>query len=139
MQLLEPPKPNEFDIVIAHALPPRRLDDEIEIAIRIAVAQIRVHRHFAAIDRERAHDTFDRAGRGDQMPHRALGRARRRRARVAAEHRMDRRALAAIVHRRRRAVRIDVVDVAGRRARVGQACRIAWIGPSPSGGESVIR
>ena len=61
----------------ADALTPRSAADEIQIAIGVALAQIRVDRHLAVADRERADGDLDRAGRGDQMSHRALGRAHR--------------------------------------------------------------
>src|SRR5204863_5916755 len=59
----------------ANPLPSRRTGDEVEIAVDVALLEIRVDRHFAMMDGERAHRDFDRAGGGDEVPHRALGRA----------------------------------------------------------------
>ena len=102
----------------ANALPPRRAGDEVEVAVGVALDQVRVDRHFAALDRQRADRDFDRAGRRDQVPHRALGRAHVDAHDVGAEDGARRRGLAAVVHSRRRPVRVQVVDVRRRGAGV---------------------
>jgi hypothetical protein len=52
----------------AHALPSRRTGDEVEIAVDVALHEIRVDRHFAAMDGERAYRDFDGAGGSDEVP-----------------------------------------------------------------------
>src|SRR6478736_5015183 len=52
-----------------HALATWRVEHEIEIAVRIGHTVIRVHRHLAAIDRERAHGDFDGTGGRDKTNH----------------------------------------------------------------------
>ncbi len=73
-QLFEPPNPNELDKVIRTRRCGRR-DDKIQIAVRVALAQVRIDRQLAVSNRQRAHHDLDGAGRRDQMAHRALGRA----------------------------------------------------------------
>ena len=53
----------------------RRAEHEVQVAVGIGLALVRVHRHLAAIDRQRAHRDLDGAGGGDQVAHRALRRA----------------------------------------------------------------
>jgi hypothetical protein len=121
-QLFEPPKPNEFDIATRTALPPRRTDDEIEIAVDVALDQVRIDGHLAAMNGEGAHRDLDCACGGDQVSHRALGGAHVDAHHVVAEHGARRSGFAAVVHAGRRAVRVQVVDVGGRRTGVGERC-----------------
>ena len=80
------------------------------------------------MDRERADGDFHCASGGDQVTHRALGRADRQLIDMLAEHRMRCDTLAAVVHRCRRTVRVEIVDVGGNGAGVRDCCahRLDW-------------
>ena len=61
----------------ADAARARRIAHDVDIAVRVELAQVGVDRQRAVVDRERADRGLDRAGRGDQVAHDALGRADR--------------------------------------------------------------
>src|SRR6266852_5246877 len=70
---------------------------EVEIALRVGLHQVHVHRHDAVMDRERADRSLDRARRGDEVPHQALRRAHGDRGGVRTEDRPNGGALAPVI------------------------------------------
>ena len=139
MQLFEPPKPNELD----SATRTRRRRGSPRTTSRSqsgsSSRRFALTGSVAVPDRERADRRLDRAGRRDQVPHHALRRADRDPLRARAEHRVDRRALAAVVHRRRGAVRVQVVHLVEPRAGVGERLAHRLDRPVADGCESVMR
>ncbi len=120
-QLFEPPKPNELDKVIRTRRSASRADDEIEIAVGVALAQVGIDRQLAVIgSRARRRATSTAPAAAIRWPIELLVELTATSARPVAEHRVDRRALAAVVHVGRRAVRVDVVDVVRRGAGIGE-------------------
>ena len=51
-----------------NARPARRADDEVQVAVDIALGEVRIDGHFAAMDGERAHGDLDGAGSAIRCP-----------------------------------------------------------------------
>jgi hypothetical protein len=84
------------------------------------------------VQRERRDAGLEPARRAEQVPGHRLGGRDRQAARVVAERRLDRHRLEAVVERRRRAVRVDVVDFGGSIPALRTAICMARAPPSPS-------
>ena len=91
------------------------------------------------LDGERGDAAFEAAGGAEQVAGHRLGRRDGELARVVAERALDGQRLELVVERRRRAVRVDVVDLV--RADPGaldRAPRITRMPPSPSSDGAVM-
>ena len=119
---LVPPKPNEFDSAARIVILRATQRHEIEIALRIASNEVRRRRRDLVAHREHGEHRLDAAGRAEQVAGHRLGRRHGELVRVVAERALDRDAFGDVAERRRRAVRVDVVDV-GRRHRRRCAAR----------------
>ncbi len=124
---LVPPKPKELDSAARIGIGARDVRHEVEVALRIAVDQVRRGRRDLVADREHREHRLDAARRTEQVAGHRLGGAHGQLVRVIAECALDRDALGDVAQRCRRAVRIDVVDV-GRRE-PGVAKRVQHAAP----------
>ena len=96
---------------------------DVEIAGWIGILVIDRRRNPLPIQRKRTKRRFDRAGRAERMRIITLGPAYRNAPRMIAEHLFDRRRFRAVVELGRTGVRIDVIDLLGRRVARPRALR----------------
>ena len=102
----------------SHLALARLVANDIQIAIRIGLGEVRVDRQHAVLNSERAEGGLDRASSRDQMSDNALGRTHCETWNKIPEYRVHRGGLATVVHRCGRPVRVEVVDLIQRRASI---------------------
>src|SRR4029077_4061091 len=91
---------------------PRFVRNDAKIGTFIWSAKMDVRRKKLMLEREKADNSFDRAGRAQRVAHHALGRTDRH---AATEKLADCFALGRVVKRRGCSVRVDVIDRTGRK------------------------
>ena len=135
-----PPKPKLFEAADIAARFAGRVGDVIQVALGVGRLVVDRRRQHVVADRQQADDQLGGAGRGDQMPHHALGARDRDLVGLVAEDALDRQRLDLVVDFGARAVGVDVVDVVEvqLRRRPG-AIRRHLAAPRPSGCVSVMR
>ena len=107
---LWPPKPKEFDSTTSTFGRARFADDDVESDVGVDLGGARGRRDQLVDQREHRDDAFEGAGRGERVTEVALD--RRHRGAVVTEDRANGDGLGEVVERRRRAVRVDVRDLA---------------------------
>ena len=110
---LVPPNPKELESARLHLALPGLVGNEIEIAARRGIVEVERRRDHAVIDGEDGEDQLDAAGGAQQVADGRLGRRHREPPGIGAEEALDRAQLDLVAERRRRAVRVDVVDLVG--------------------------
>ena len=110
---LVPPKPKLFltaySIFISRAV----VGAVVEIALRILVEDVDRRRRDLVVQRQHGEHRLDAAGAAEQVAGHRLGRVDDQLLRVVAERELDRVGLVDVAERRRRAVRVEVLDLVG--------------------------
>ena len=130
---LVPPKAKALLIAARTLRSAGDIGRDVEVALGVLFAVVRRRRHDAVADRHDAGDQFQRAGSAHAMGVHRLGRGHRQRVGVLAEDAADRLRLDLVIILGAGAMRVEVVDVFGREAGIGEAGRIAAAGPSTVG------
>ena len=91
----------------------RLMRHEVDRRRHRRIVEIERGRREIVADRQRREDRLDRAGRAEQMADRRFGRGHRHLAGGVAEQPLDRGKLDLVAHRRRGAMRVDIVDIGG--------------------------
>ncbi len=115
-----PPNASDVDRPQRTSALTRLVGHDVERAFGIALAMVDGRRDHAAGDRQGQDGGLDGTGGAETVAGHRLDRVDGHRRGAIAEHAMKRARLGAVVVHRARAVRVDVIDGVGRKARVGE-------------------
>ena len=120
-------------------LPCAAVRHQVDRRLHRRVVEVDGRRRDVVADGEQREDRLDRAGRAEEVADRRLGRRHRDLAGGVAEQPLDRAELDLVAERRRGAVGVDVVDVAGASMPARFiAIRMQRSAPSPSSAGAVM-